>query len=413
MNFLRTRLKQGSLLILVFALGFFAHFSLPAVQAFDDNIYRALELFSKVLFYVESDYVDTVDEKGLIEGAIKGMLGTLDPHTLYLTPDIYKDLKADTVGKFGGVGLEVSLKDGILTVVSPIEDTPAQKAGIEPGDRIVKINGEFTKDMNLSDAVKKMRGPRKSKVTLYIYREGWKEGHEYVLHREIIKVKSVKSELIDGKYGYLRITSFQERTAEDLAKAIAELEKSSGGLKGIILDLRSNPGGLLDQAVDVSDLFIKDGLIVSTKGRTHKLEERKASGKAPYPTIPMVVLVNGGSASASEIVAGALQDYGRAYVMGTQSFGKGSVQTIIDLGDGIGLKLTIARYYTPKNRQIDGKGITPDQIVKLQAPETQKAETQKHKTEKEKDKDEEETFTKEDAQKQAAIAQIKKMAGGQ
>ncbi len=408
MNFLRKRLKQTSLLVFVFALGFFAHLSLPSLQAFDDNIYKALELFSKVLFYVESDYVDTVDEKGLIEGAIKGMLNTLDPHTLYLTPDIYKDLKADTIGKFGGVGLEVSQKDGILTVISPIEGTPAAKAGIEPGDRIVRINGEFTKDMSLSDAVKKMRGPRKSKVTLYIYREGWKEGHEYVLHREIIKVKSVKAELIDKKYAYLRVASFQERTAEDLTKAIAELEKSSGGLKGIILDLRSNPGGLLDQAVEVSDLFIKEGLLVSTKGRTHKLEERKASGKALYPAIPMVVLVNKGSASASEIVAGALQDYGRAYVMGTQSFGKGSVQTIIDLGDGIGLKLTIAKYYTPKGRQIDGKGITPDQIVKLDTAETQKAESQKQKAE----KDEDETISKEDNQKQAAITQIKKMTGG-
>lgn len=379
--------------------------SSSVLHAFTDQIYRALEQFAKVLYYVESDYVDPVDEKTLIQGAIKGMLGTLDPHTLYLTPDIYRELKVDTVGKFGGVGLEVTLKDGILTVVSPMEGTPADRAGLRTGDRIIKIDGQITRDMNLSDAVKKMRGIRKSKVNLTIFREGWREPREYSLQRETINVKSVKGELIDGKYAYVRISSFQERTRDDLLKTLTTLDKSSGGLKGIIIDLRNNPGGLLDQAVDVSDLFIKDGIIVSTQGRSGKMDERKATGKSPYPTIPIAVLVNGGSASAAEILSGALQDYGRGHLIGTQTFGKGSVQTVIDMGEGTGLKLTVARYYTPKGRRIDGKGIAPDEIVKLKAPETGKAESSRAKD------DEEEASPKEDLQRKAAIDYLKKISG--
>jgi carboxyl-terminal processing protease len=271
--------------------------SSSALHAFTDQIYRALEQFSKVLYYVENDYVDPVDEKTLIQGAIKGMLGTLDPHSIYLTPDIYRELKVDTVGKFGGVGLEVTLKDGILTVVAPIEGTPADRAGIHTGDRVVKIDGQITKDMNLSDAVKKMRGNRKGKVVLTLYRDGWKEAHEFTLQRETINVKSVRSELIDGKYAYARITSFQERTQEDLLKALNAMQKSAnGGLKGIIIDLRNNPRAARSSGGVVYPLS-KHGVIVSTQGRTHKMDERRATGKAPFPDIPVAILVNGGSAS--------------------------------------------------------------------------------------------------------------------
>jgi carboxyl-terminal processing protease len=376
------------------------------LHAFTDQIYRALEQFSKVLYYVENDYVDPVDEKTLIQGAIKGMLSTLDPHSIYLTPDIYHELKVDTVGKFGGVGLEVTLKDGILTVVSPMEGTPADRAGIHPGDRVVKIDGQITRDMNLSDAVKKMRGIRKSKVTLTLYRDGWKGPRDFALQRETINVKSVRSELIDGKYAYVRITSFQERTQEDLLKALNALQKSANGrLKGIIIDLRNNPGGLLDQAVEVSDLFIKDGIIVSTQGRTHKMDERRATGKAPFPDIPVAILVNGGSASASEIFAGAMQDYGRGHLIGTQTFGKGSVQTVIDMGEDTGLKLTVARYYTPKNRRIDGKGITPDEVVKLKPTETQKGSTASPKED-----EDEEPAVKDDVQRKAAVDYLNKVS---
>ena len=398
------RFRNSAIFLLFFGFlaGLGAGIFLPSVQAFTDRVYRSLEQFTKVLYYVENDYVGEVEGRSLIEGAIKGMLGTLDPHTLYLTPDVYKELRVDTVGKFGGVGLEVTFRDGILTVVTPMEDTPASRARLRPGDRILKINGQSTKDMNLIDAVKKMRGARKSKVFLSVYREGWSQPHEFTLVRETINVKSVKSEALEQKYGYLRITSFQERTEEDLVKAIEALKKSSGGLKGIILDLRNNPGGLLDQAVEVSDLFLKEGIIVSTQGRSRKMDERRSTGKGPYLDLPMVVLVNGGSASAAEIVAGALQDYQRAPLMGTQTFGKGSVQTVIDLGDGSGLKLTVARYFTPKGRQIDGKGITPDEVVKLKTSETGPAETQPVR--------DEEEIPQEDNQKAAALERLKKMS---
>ncbi len=383
-------------------LGIILSYPISFLHAFSENVYKSLEQFAKVLYYVENDYVDKVDEKNLLQGGIKGMLGTLDPHTLFLTPDIYKDLKVDTVGKFGGVGLEVTLKDGILTVVSPIEDTPASKAGIKPGDRLLKIDGHSTKDMNLTDAVRKMRGARNSKVMISIFREGWKEPHDISLVRENINVKSVKGELIENKYAYARIASFQERTREDLEQLLAQYNKTSGGLKGIILDLRNDPGGLLDQAVEVSDLFIKEGPVVSMQGRSRKTEVRKVTGKAPYPTIPIAVLVNGGSASAAEIVAGALQDYTRGYLIGTQTFGKGTVQTVIDIGDNSGLKLTVARYFTPKNRQIDGKGLTPNLVVALKEPETKSSET------KPKIKPLPESL-QEDNQKQAAINYLKKI----
>ncbi|MBF0491662.1 MAG: S41 family peptidase [Deltaproteobacteria bacterium] len=384
--------------ILLFSFLFLSLAFAASVYAFSDKIYQSLEQFSKILHYVEENYVDEVDESKLILGAIKGMLATLDPHTFYLSPDFYKELRADTAGKFGGVGLEVSIKEDVLTIVSPMEGSPADRAGIQPGDKIIRIDGKLTHDMNLVDAVKNMRGSNKTKVVLTLFREGWKSTRDFTLTREIINVKSVKAELLEQKYLYAKINTFQERTAQDLQKAIEVNQKKSGGLQGLIIDLRNNPGGLLDEAVSVSDLFVKEGVLVSVKGRVGKPEDRKATGKAPYADLPMVVLVNAGSASASEIFAGAMQDYGRAFVMGTKSFGKGSVQTVMELGNGAGLKLTIARYYTPKGRKIDGKGVLPDEIVALPKTENKKAE-----------EDEILPAAKEDSQKQAALRHLKQM----
>ena len=355
-----------SLLIPVFALGLLFGALLPAARALPEKIYRALDLFSKVLFIVEKDYVESVDGQNLVYGAIKGMLGTLDPYTVFLTPDIYKELKVDTLGHFGGVGIEITLHKGILTVVTPIEDTPAERAGIKAGDRIVKINGVSTKGMNLADAVRRMRGGKNSKLTLSLWREGGKT-FDVTLKREEIKIKSVRSEALPQGIGYVRLISFQENTTDELEKALQAL-KASGDLKGLIIDLRNNPGGLLEQAIDVSNLFLKQGTIVSTRGRKGPIELRTANGEAPYSEVPILVLLNKGSASASEIVAGALQDNKRAKVLGTPSFGKGSVQTVIDLGEDTGVKLTIARYFTPSGKSIDGTGIAPDFVVKGEMP---------------------------------------------
>jgi carboxyl-terminal processing protease len=356
-----------SLLLPVFALGLLSGALLPAARALPERIYRALDLFSKVLFIVEKDYVETVDGQNLVYGAIKGMLGTLDPYTVFLTPDVYKELKVDTLGRFGGVGIEITLQKGILTVVSPIEDTPAEKAGIKSGDRILKINGVSTKGMNLADAVRRMRGGKNSKLTLTLWRDGVSKPFDVTLKREQIKIKSVRSEGLPQGIGYVRLISFQENTSEELEKALQSL-KASGEMKGLIFDMRNNPGGLLEQAIDVSNLFLKQGTIVSTRGRKGPIELRTANGDSPYPEVPMVVLLNKGSASASEIVAGALQDNKRAKVLGTSSFGKGSVQTVIDLGEDTGVKLTIARYFTPSGKSIDGTGITPDFEVKGDMP---------------------------------------------
>jgi carboxyl-terminal processing protease len=360
------------LFIPVLLLGFFLGALTPELRALPEKIYHSLDLFSKVLFIVEKDYVEEVDGENLVYGAIKGMLGTLDPYSIFLTPDIYKELKVDTLGRFGGVGIEITLHNGVLTVVSPIEDTPAARAGIQPGDAILKINGVLTKGMNLGDAVRRMRGSKKSKLVLTLYREGVAKPFDVSLTREVIKIKSVKPELLDNKIAYVRITSFQEKTSEELENALSDYEKRSKGLKGIILDLRNNPGGLLDQAVLVSNLFLKSGTIVSTRGRHGETEVKTASAEGTHFDAPIVILVNRGSASASEIVSAALQDNKRAKILGTRSFGKGSVQTVIDLGDDTGLKLTIAKYYSPLGKVIDGKGVTPDFIVKaLPTTETQ------------------------------------------
>ncbi len=389
-------MKKRRFLSLIFGVLFIFGAS---AWALSDKIYQELEIFTRLIEIVDKQYVTPVNEHDLIMGAIKGMLEALDPYTVYLPPDMYKDFKSDTTGKFGGIGLEVSIKEGILTVVAPIEDSPASKAGIKSGDRILKIDGKATKDMNLVDAVHAMRGNKGQKVVLTFWREGFTEAREVSLVREIIETPSVKSELAEGGIGYIRITMFQEGTGEDLKKSLEALEaKYAAPLKGIVLDLRDDPGGLLSEAVSVSDLFIDNGPIVSTRGRDQKTEMLSAKPGSPYERTPLVVLVNHGSASASEIVSGALQDTKRAKILGTQSFGKGSVQTVLDMGGGAALKITIAKYYTPKGRSIDGKGITPDVLINQTALEKDFAKTE------EKDRP---TLTQ--YQKDQALEIIKKM----
>ena len=325
--------------------------------------YENLELFNRVLHFVEANYVDEVKNRTLIEGAIKGMLETLDPHSNFLPPELYKDMQIDTSGKFGGLGIEIGMKDNILTIVAPIEDTPAWKAGLKPNDRIVKINGESTKGMNLVEAVSKMRGKPKTDVTISIYREGFEKIKDVTVTRDIIKLKSVKSEMLEPKFAYVRLSTFNENAAQDVKKAIDAMSKKEK-LEGLVFDLRTNPGGLLDQAVEVSSLFVDEGVIVSTIGRNRDQKDVKYAHKGmAYKDFAIAVLVNSSTASAAEIVAGALQDHHRAIVVGQPTFGKGSVQTVIPLPPDMGLKLTIARYYTPSGRSIQEKGVQPDVIL--------------------------------------------------
>lgn len=342
------------------------------------NDYESIELFTDVLAIVKKSYVEEVDTKKIIYGAINGMLTSLDPHSSFMPPEMYKEMKIETKGSFGGLGIEITIKDGLLTVISPIEDTPAFKAGIKAGDQIVKIDDKFTKDMTIMDAVKRMRGPKGTKVVLTIFREGLDKPKEFPLVRDVIQVKSVKFKTLDDGFGYVRVAQFQEKTDEDLAKALNALRQDNGGnLRGLVLDLRNDPGGLLDQAVRVAEHFVDEGkLIVYTEGREKESQMRFNSRKGTKePDYPIVVLINSGSASASEIVAGALQDHKRAVIMGTQSFGKGSVQTIIPLSDNSGLRLTTARYYTPSGRSIQAKGITPDITVeRMELPASEKKE---------------------------------------
>lgn len=328
------------------------------------ELYKGLDLFTKILHLIKEDYIETVQDKEVIYGAIRGMLSTLDPHSVFMPPDVYKELKVDTEGRFGGVGLEVTVKNNNLTVITPMEGTPAQKAGIHEGDRILKIDGVSTKELGLAESVRKMRGNRGSRVNLQLLHENSKEPFEVTLVRDIIKIRSVRSEILDDEFGYIRISTFQEKTSEELKKALTDLhKKSKNSLKGLILDLRNNPGGLLDEAVNVSDLFLDSGTIVTTASRIQEIDKRVATKKDLQPTYPIVIIVNGGTASAAEIVAGALQDHKRATILGTQTFGKGSVQTVFELGDGSALKLTIAKYFTPNGRSIQAEGITPDIVV--------------------------------------------------
>ncbi|HEX2932468.1 MAG TPA: S41 family peptidase, partial [Candidatus Binatia bacterium] len=360
--------KHGTpllLLVIGMLLGFVvsAHW-VPNVSAVGRQDYESLEAFSNILSIVRKNYVEDVETKNLVNGAINGMLSSLDPHSAYLTPDLYKELQSDTQGRFGGLGIEITVKGGILTVVSPIEDTPAAKAGIKPGDQIFKIEEEFTKDMSLVDAVKKMRGLKGTKINLTIRRENNPDLLDFTLVRDIIRVQSVRSRNLEPGYGYVRLAQFQERSDRDLQRALEKMAAEKSGLKGLVLDLRNNPGGLLTQAVRVSDMFLDSGLIVYTEGRIESQKQKYFAQKdGTWLDFPIVVLVNGGSASASEIVAGALQDHKRAVVLGTKTFGKGSVQTILPLDDNSALRLTTARYFTPKGRSIQATGIVPDIVV--------------------------------------------------
>jgi carboxyl-terminal processing protease len=353
------------LLLVGIALGFFlAAQWVPSVSAVPRQDYESLEAFTNILAIVKKNYVEDVETKNLVSGAINGMLSSLDPHSAYLTPELYKELQMDTQGRFGGLGIEITIRGGILTVVSPIEDTPAAKAGVKPGDQIFKIEDEFTKDMTLVDAVKKMRGPKGTKITISVKREGVPELINFTLVRDTIRVQSVRSRNLEEGYGYIRLAQFQERSDRDLQRSLEKMAAEKSGIKGVVLDLRNNPGGLLTQAVRIADLFLDSGMIVYTEGRIESQKQKYFAQKdGSWMDFPMVVLVNGGSASASEIVAGALQDHKRAVVLGTKTFGKGSVQTILPLDDSSALRLTTARYFTPKGRSIQAAGIVPDIIV--------------------------------------------------
>ncbi len=325
--------------------------------------YEYIKLYTDTMSLVQKNYVEEVEVKKLVYGSIKGMLSDLDPHSSFMPPDMFKEMQVETTGSFGGLGIEITVRDGVLTVVSPIEDTPAFRAGVEAGDRIIKINGELSKDMTLMEAVKKMRGPKDTEITISIMRQGLSSLLDITIIRDIIKVVSVKSKMLSDEIAYIRLTQFQARTYTDLNRKMKELKKEHP-ISGLVLDMRNNPGGLLQQAVKVSDYFLKSGLIVYTDGRISKQNMRyQAYDDGTEGDYPIVILVNGGSASASEIVAGALQDHKRALVMGTPSFGKGSVQTIIPLEDGSAVRLTTSLYYTPSGRSIQAKGIEPDVLV--------------------------------------------------
>jgi carboxyl-terminal processing protease len=362
----KMKLSLGILLAAVFFLGFLAGAQGDKTKsAQGQETYESLKTYSNVIDMIRKNYVDNVKDQDLIYASIKGMVESLDPHSSFLTPDMYKDMQTETKGKFGGIGIEITIKDGFPTVITPIEDTPAYKAGLKSEDHIIKIDNKPTKNMSIVDVVKLIRGDRGKAVTLTIMREGFSMPRDYQVTRDIIVVKSVKYRMLDDNYGYVRLTQFQERTGKDLDAAIKDLQKTAkGGLKGILLDLRNNPGGLLDQAVEVSDKFMAEGLI--TYIETRKPEQRinySAHKSKDHYLGPLVVLVNEGSASASEIVAGALQDSRRAIIVGAKTFGKGSVQTVIPLGDGSALRLTTARYYTPSGRSIQAEGINPDIAV--------------------------------------------------
>jgi carboxyl-terminal processing protease len=357
----------GTLLGLSLAIGH----SVYALKDSEQIPFEDLQSFTEVFSKVKADYVETVDEKKLIEDAIRGMLNGLDPHSAYLNTSEFSDLKIGTTGQFGGLGIEVGMENGFVKVISPIDDTPASRAGVKASDLIIKLDDKSVKGMTLNEAVKIMRGKPNTAIDLTIVREGEPKPLVINITREIIRVKSVKSRMLESGYGYVRITNFQSRTTTDLLKAISDLQKEDGPLKGLILDLRNNPGGVLNGAVGVSDAFIDDGLIVYTEGRIDDSSHRYlATPGDSLNGAPLVVLINGGSASASEIVAGALQDHKRGIILGTKSFGKGSVQTIQELRNGSAVKLTTARYFTPNGRSIQATGIEPDiklSTVKLSA----------------------------------------------
>ena len=382
---MRTKFEKISLVVIGAVLGVSLSLNYPAIAEKDAKPQLPLDelrTFAEVYGKIKSDYVETVEDKKLINQAINGMLTGLDPHSSFLDVDGFKDLQAGTQGEFGGLGIEVGMEDGLVKVVSPIEDSPAFKAGVKSGDLIMQLDEKLVKGMSLNDAVKIMRGKPNTSIKLTILRKSENKPLYITLVRAIIKTQSVKYKLPEPGYAYLRVTQFQEHSGEDLAKAIKALrEQNKGPLKGLVLDLRNNPGGLITAAVGISAAFVpKDALVVFTEGRTEDAKMRLTANPANYArggesadflkdlpddikTLPMVVLINGGSASASEIVAGALQDHKRAVIMGTQSFGKGSVQTILPMNNGTAIKLTTARYFTPNGRSIQAKGIVPDIVV--------------------------------------------------
>ena len=372
-------LRQKNLLILVFGvlIGVLVSIGGAAMAEKDPKStdaspipFEGLKTFSEVYGRIRQDYVEPVTDEKLLEDAIRGMLTGLDPHSAYLDQEQYNELKVGTTGQFGGLGIEVGMENGFVKVISPIDDTPAQKAGVKAGDLIIRLDDKPVKGMSLNDAVKVMRGEPGSEIVLTIVREGMEQPLKIKLIRDIIKVKSVKSRMLDDGYGYLRISSFQSKTGDNVNEAISELKKG-GALKGLVLDMRNNPGGVLNAAVAVSDAFLDDGLIVYTDGRVEDSKMRfSATPNDVLNGAPIVVLINAGSASASEIVAGALQDHKRAIIMGEKTFGKGSVQTILPTSNGGAVKLTTARYYTPSGRSIQAEGIVPDvpiSKVKLEA----------------------------------------------
>lgn len=367
-------MKKKIVLLLViasFAIGIATQITFAEKEAQQkqkaDDLYKELELFSDAVSIIRTDYVEEKKSKDIIYGALKGMLASLDPYSQFMDPDTYNEMKVETEGEFGGIGIEITLKDDLLTIISPIDDTPAYKAGLKAGDKIVKIDGAITKDLTLIDAVKKLRGKPGTDVNIIVLRETDKKLLEFTITRAIIKIASIKrAEMLEPGIGYIRLTEFQENTPKDLSEALKKLEAEN--LKGLVLDIRNNPGGLLDVAVDVGGKFVQEGkVIVSTKGRVEAQNiEFKSKNKNKHLDYPMVVLINGGSASASEIVAGALQDYKRAILLGTKSFGKGSVQTVVPMSDGSAVRLTTSKYFTPKGRSIHGEGIMPDIVVEYE-----------------------------------------------
>lgn len=360
--------RRNSLVSLAIAAALGSALTASALRAASGpkDTYEELETFASILAIVQRHYVDEVSSHDLVEGAVKGMVASLDPHSSYLTPEGYKELQIETHGEFGGLGIELTVRDSLLTIVTPIDGTPAFRAGVKPGDQIIKIDDVMTIDMPLQQAVERMRGKPGSKVRLSLKRKGEDDLVDVDLTREIIHIRSVRgARLVDGRYAYVRLTGFQDESSEELAAALDKVDKQKkGGVDGIILDLRYNPGGLLTQAVSISDLFLDAGLIVRVNGRMEsQTTSYFAKADGTRRMVPMIVLVNEGSASASEIVAGAMQDHRRALVLGVKSFGKGSVQTILPLGDDTALRLTTARYYTPSGRSIHEHGIDPDVVV--------------------------------------------------
>jgi carboxyl-terminal processing protease len=357
--------------IFVFLTGaLFGLFSSAAGVVFADGSalsvpFDQLRTFSEVFGRIQKDYVEPVSDQKILEDAIRGMLAGLDPHSTYLDPEQYNDLRVGTTGQFGGLGIEVDMENGFIRVISPIDDTPAQRAGVEAGDLIIRLDGKPVKGMTLEEAVKTMRGEPGSEITLTVVREKEERPFTIKIVRDIIKIKSVRSRMVEEGYGYVRISSFQSRTGEGLRKNLRDLEEANNGkLKGLVLDLRNNPGGVLNAAVTVSDAFLTSGLIVYTEGRMEDSEFKyQATPNEILAGAPIVVLINAGSASASEIVAGALQDHKRAVIMGEKSFGKGSVQTVVPTSNGGAVKLTTARYYTPAGRSIQAEGIVPDILL--------------------------------------------------